>query len=163
MQTAELVSKQIKYRGKIQTDNDLIENDGGLLTVGKTTDEMKKEPFYKEFFDEMNKYYSMDIIEQNQEEEMPKIFMSKYNVESIENRKKRAKKIIKLINKLDEERIILVSHNGFIDILNQVILNTNDHIKGDLKNGKNCHLTYYQINERNIWKLICAPNTLHLA
>ena len=67
---------------------------------------------------------------------MPENFMSKYNVESIENRKKRARKIIKLINKLDEERIIIVSHNGFIDILNQVILNTNDHIKGDLKNGK---------------------------
>ena len=49
VQTLEIISKQIKYKKIIQTDNNLMENDGGLLTVGKTTDEM-------------DKYYSMDII-----------------------------------------------------------------------------------------------------
>lgn len=28
-------------------------------------------------------------------------------------------------------------------------------------NGKNCHITYYEIEGKK-YKLICAPNTLHL-
>jgi broad specificity phosphatase PhoE len=58
--------------------------------------------------------------------------------------------------------MIIVSHNGFItDVLNKLLLNTKDIIKGDMSNGKNCHITYYEI-EGNKYKLICSPNTLHL-
>jgi len=163
LETAEIIGNEIGYKDKIITNENLVENGTGLLSVGKTHEEMSQDKFYDDFFSEMDTWNNLDIVERNQIEEMPKIFMGKYKVESMDERKQRALDIIRLLNQIDKQRIIVVSHNGFIDVINKIILNTNDVIRGDLSNGKNCHLTYYQINKSdNRWKLICAPNTLHL-
>ena len=162
LKTAELIAEQVNYKDKIILNKNLIECDGGLLNIGKTTNELKQDKFYDEFYDEMKEFNKLDIIEQNQITEYPKIFMTKYKCESMKQRRNRSRKIKKLLENIDKEHIIVVSHNGFItDAFNKLILNTSDIIKGDLSNGKNCHLTYYQVNNKK-WKLICAPNTLHL-
>ena len=144
IKTSEIISKEIKYKDTIQTNNNLIQNDNISDNIGDTVNEIQ------EYIAEMDRYDMLDIIERNQENELSKDVRHK------------AETIIKLINKSNKERIIIVSHYHIIDTLNQVILNTNDQITGDLKNGIFCHLTYYQINDKNRWKLICAPNTLHL-
>ena len=53
-----------------------------------------------------------------------------------------------IINKMKKPTI-----KGNLD--NKLILNTSDIIKGDLSNGKNCHITYYQLTGKS-WKLICG-------
>ena len=161
IRTSELIAEEIRYEGEIDTNKNLIENDGGLLNVGKTTAELKTDKFYDDFFNEVERENKLDIIERNQITEYPKFFSEKYKIETLKNKRLRASNVKKALEKINKERIIVVSHNGFIDTFNKVVLNSNDFIKGDLSNGKNCHITYYQLTGKS-WKLICAPNTLHM-
>ncbi len=164
METAEIIKKQINFNEKIITNKNLIEHGVGLLGIGKTAEELKKDKFYDDFFEQMDKYNQLDIIQKNilNLGEIPEIFINKYKIESNKKKYERGHKIIKLLEKTTKNNIIVISHNGMIDILNKIILNTTDIIKGDLSNGKNCHITLYHLDSKNNWKLICAPNTLHL-
>jgi broad specificity phosphatase PhoE len=164
LKTAQLIAQEINYSEKIITNSKLVENGTGLISVGKTIGEMKQDEFYNDFFKQMNQYNELDIIGKNllELDEFPDIFIDKYNIESNKKRYHRGNHIIKLLEKSSNSRIIVISHNGFIDIINKILLNTTDNIKGNMSNGTNCHLTYYQLDSDNNWKLICAPNTLHL-
>jgi broad specificity phosphatase PhoE len=161
IKTSELIGEEVNYEGEIITNKNLIENDGGLLNVGKTTEELKQDKFYDDYFNEVDREKKLDIIERNQITEFPKFFSDKYKIETLKSKRSRASKVKKMLEKIDKERIIVVSHNGFIDTFNKIVLNSNDIIKGDYSNGKNCHITYYQLTNKK-WKLISAPNTLHM-
>ena len=66
-----------------------------------------------------------------------------------------------MIDKFKYNKILIVIHCGFIADLNKYILNTYDYIRGDRSNGSNCNITLYHYNKKK-YKLVMAPNTLHL-
>lgn len=161
--TAEIIAEQIGYlNDKIIKLNELKETDHGLLGVGKTIQEMKQDPFYKDFFDQMDQYNRHDLIEQHEiKDDIPDIFITKYKIESNDDIIKRVDKIIQYIKLSDCEKILIVTHADTIRFINRVITNSVSEIKGDLSLGKNCHLTYYKL-ENGRFKLIVAPSTFYL-
>lgn len=164
LETAHIVAKIIDFDiNNIIIVDDIIENKSGLLTPGKTDKEMRADPFYKDFYNEMDEYYSFDKIKQNELDELypsDKI-AKKYQMETLAELKSRLVNFINMLNKYKSKKILVVSHNGTIIWLNKLLLNTSDIIKGDLSKGKNCHITYYK-NNNNKWKLIMAPTTFYL-
>jgi broad specificity phosphatase PhoE len=162
-ETATIIADELNYHDKIIINKNLIEVDSGLISIGKKSDELKKDPFYDDFFEFIDQHTNIDIIEKNilTGIEMPDVFINKYKMESNKSCNKRAKKIIKYLKKKDFKRAIIVSHNETINNLNKKILNSLDTIKGNMTNGKNCHITHYKILNKK-FQLICAPNTLHL-
>jgi len=50
-ETAKIICKKIKYNiDDIKYFDELVENDSGLLSIGKTIDELQKDKFYNDFF-----------------------------------------------------------------------------------------------------------------
>ena len=166
-ETAEIICKQIKYDPKkIKYFDELVELDHGLLSIGKTDEELKKDKFYDDYFKMKKKIkdiidpienimtykFSNDTVKPN----------NKYEVETLDSLLKRCKKIINLIKKSKYKKIMIVCHggiilNGFITLL----FNTYQ-IRGDYTYGGNCHITYV-VQQKNKFNLMTAPNTLHFA
>jgi len=162
METAQIIAQHIDYQGDIVFDKNLVENDRGLISIGKTMDCLKQDSFYNDFFAEIERCNSSDIIERNIDTPPNDHLVQKYMIESPDSCIKRAHRIIKILKRCDAWRIIVVTHGGTIEWLNKKIMNSADNIIGDTANGHNCHLTYYQLSDRQKFRLICAPNTLHL-
>lgn len=55
LEIAQIISKQINYKNKINTNKNLIENDVGLISNGKTKEELKNDLFFNDFFEYNNK------------------------------------------------------------------------------------------------------------
>jgi len=163
METAIIIAEQIGYdNDKIIKLNELIETDHGLLSVGKTIQEMKNDPFYKDFYELMDQYNKSDLIEQHEmKDDLPDIFITKYKIEPIDKIIERTNKIIRYIKLSDCKKILIVTHADTIRFINRVITNSVSEIKDDLSLGKNCHLTYYKL-EKGKFKLILAPSTFYL-
>jgi len=164
--TAEIIAKEIGYTKKIVYMDELKERDGGLVSIGKTMDELEKDPFYDKFFDFIKLYEQLkDPIEQALFDEKNKVLISKiekkYELESDEELTSRIKKVLKYIEASPFKKILVISHGGTINSINKYLLNTYDSIKGDMKNGSNCHITMYQYDNKK-YKLVIPSNTLHL-
>lgn len=69
---------------------------------------------------------------------------------------------IDYIKNIDSNKIIIVSHHGFLRTFLQTILNSNVFPQGNLDNGTNCWISYV-ILQNNSFKLISPPNTEHLS
>lgn len=162
-QTTKIICNTINYNEKnVVYMDDLTEVDQGLIAIGKSTNELKADPFYNDFFALMEPYNKLDIIQQHElEDDLPEIFTTKYQLESLEHLANRVKRVIEYIKKSKHKKIIIVTHNGTINMINKIILNSVDEIKGNLSKGKNCYLTYYKL-EKNKFKLILAPSTFFL-
>jgi broad specificity phosphatase PhoE len=164
-ETAHIICKKIGYEhNKIIYINELKEIDKGLISIGKSNSKLKKDVFYNDYFslvDLLNKIE--DPIKYNINYEyvfnnLPK----KYEHETIDNLKKRCKKIINLILKTKKKKILIISHGG--TILNGIlstIFNFND-IKQNFTNGNNCHISYIKCNG-NKFELIYGPSTEHFS
>ena len=160
-ETAYEICKEIDYPiDKIVYFDELVENDHGLLNIGKTDKEMRKDKFYNTFFktiDELEKI--KDPIEFHiKYEEIYEPLAEKYEFELHEKLRKRSIKIINYIKKCDKSKILIVSHggtisNGFIPSLFNV-----NKIKGDYVNGSNCHITYITYKNNN-FQLVYGPST----
>jgi broad specificity phosphatase PhoE len=163
LETSVIIAKQIGYcEDKIIKLNELIETDHGLLSLGKTMQEMKNDPFYEDFFEQMDQYNHYDLIKQHEiKDDIPDIFITKYKMESNDKLINRINKIIQYIKLSDCEKILIVTHADTIRFINRVILNSVSEIKDDLSAGKNCHLTYYKL-ENGRFKMIMAPSTFYL-
>lgn len=162
IQTASIIADVVNYVDDILVKDYLTETDLGKLAIGLTDEQLKKDSFYDDFYKEMNKYFMLDHIDKKLAfDNMPKIFEDKYEMESHSSIRERINSLITFLRKTKHKKIIVVTHNGTIEWINRVILNTNDAIKGDLTNGKNCHLSFYLLIDGK-FKLIIAPNTLHL-
>ena len=163
-ETAKIIANQIGYDiNKILLSDDILETKSGLLATGKTEREMRKTKFYNDFYNEINFYHSLDKIKRIELDEM---FPStktciKYKIEMLEDFKKRLRNFINFLVENKSKKILIVSHNGTITWLNKLLSSTHYGLKGDLANGKNCHLTYYKY-VNNTWSLITPPTTYFL-
>jgi broad specificity phosphatase PhoE len=166
--TAEIICNKVGFDlNKIKFFDELVENDQGLISIGKTDEELKKDKFYDDYFKFREK---VDKIKDPIESKM--FFMNnvskvsaiekKYKLESKKKLMTRCKKIIDFIKKSKFKKILIVSHggtvvNGFLCLLFNII-----KIKGDYTYGSNCHITYVT-QKKNKFNLITIPNTLHFA
>jgi broad specificity phosphatase PhoE len=164
-ETAEIICKKIGYdHNKIIYFEELKEIDKGLISIGKTNNELKKDTFYNNYFsliDFINKI--KDPIKYNMCYEyvinnLPK----KYEHETIKDVKKRCSKVINNIIKTDKKKILIISHGGTIvnGILSMIFNFSNIH--QNFLNGSNCHISYLTFNN-NKFELIYGPSTKHFS
>ena len=73
----------------------------------------------------------------------------------------RVKKFINFLKKTKCKKIIVVSHNAFLEILLKIIFKTNILPKGDMKNGNNCYICYCTL-KNNLFSMVSPKNTEHL-
>ena len=64
-------------------------------------------------------------------------------------------------NIIECKKIIVVSHNAFLEILLKIIFKTNILPKGDMKNGNNCYICYCTL-KNNLFSMVSPKNTEHL-
>jgi broad specificity phosphatase PhoE len=163
--TAEIIAKEIGYKKEIIYMDELKEKDQGLISIGKTDVELRKDKFYDDLFNIIDKFEKIkDPIEKTLfifNKLNSKKIIKKYERESEENITKRVKQILKYIESTKHNKILIISHGGLIQQINKIILNAHEVPYGDLTNGSNCHITTYEYNKK--YKLIMAPNTEHFS
>jgi broad specificity phosphatase PhoE len=60
--TAEIICKEINYDfEKVKYMDELIERDQGLISIGKTNDELKKDKFYDDYFTKADEIFKNKI------------------------------------------------------------------------------------------------------
>ena len=166
-QTSKIIAKEIGYdKNDILYIDELIENDLGLLSIGKTKDELKNDKFYDDYFNLIDTIENIKdkvekLLYEEKNRKMINKILKKYEIENEETVYKRIKKLLQMIEKFKYNKILIVTHSGLIADLNRYILNTYDFIKGDVSNGSNCNITLYHYNKKK-YKLVMALNTLHL-
>lgn len=164
--TAEIIAKEIGYKKEIIYMDELKELDQGVISIGKTIDELRKDKFYDDFFKMINKIEKIkDPIEKSLFKKLNKKYLDKifkkYEMESKENIEKRVKKVLKYIENTKHNKILIISHGGIIEEINKILLNAYNVPYGDMTNGSNCHITTYEYDKK--YKLIMPPNTLHFS
>lgn len=167
-ETAEIICKKIGYDcNKILYIEELKEIDKGLIGIGKTNTELRKDKFYENYFtliDFIKKIkdpIKYNICYEYVINNLPK----KYEYETINNLKERCKKIINFLINIQKEKILIISHGGTIQ--HGLLPNMSDNIikndlNRDLKNGSNCHVSYL-IFKNNKFNLIYGPSTKHFS
>ncbi len=172
-ETAELIAKEIGFDKDIIYDDNIIEKKSGNLS-GLTD---KDEPL-KSFFEYIEKEsYREDPIEKyklNGHLEDDKLFNdvikkldkeTGYKITGVELKEEiitRVDKFIKSLEKNKSNKILVISHSGFIGVLLEHIFRLNILPVGDMSNGKNCSICYCTYQD-NIFTMISPQNTEHLA
>lgn len=161
--TAKIIAEAVNYTKDIIYLDELIEIDAGLLAQGIQEEKLQSDPFFDDYFELLQEYNKKERIDKLEMEfnEFPEIMIHKYKIESLHSITKRVNYIIDFLRNTKHKKIIVVSHNGLLQWINRIILNTSENIKGDLSNGKNCYITYYILINNN-FRLIMAPSTTHL-
>lgn len=161
-ETAKIVANIIGYDPqKIIYMDELKEIDSGLLNVGKTDDEMRKDPLYNKYFELYDRGMGIkDPIQGtieyiNDSEELSQL----YGVETFEHLNHRIRKVFDFITKSNKSKILVVTHNGVITNGVGSFFNI-QNLRGDYKYGTNCHITYI-INQGTNYKLLYGPSTAH--
>lgn len=157
--TAKLIAKEIGYTKPITILNELIELDYGLISIGKTTQQMREDPFYDEYFKLQNERKKFDKMKRRELmfENEPDTYTKKYKMESTKNIIQRMLSIKNYILSHSHKKIIIVTHGGTIDWLNRILFNTADY----LGSPKNCSIAYYKV-ENCEFKLLMASTDEHL-
>lgn len=83
------------------------------------------------------------------------------NVETKDEIIERTNKFIEYIKELDCNKIIIVSHSGFIEILLKTLFNLNNLPKGNMDKTKNCSICYI-VYKNDVFSMISPQNTEHL-
>jgi broad specificity phosphatase PhoE len=162
--TAEIIAKQINYKGNIIYFDELKERDHGLISIGKTNKELKKDDFYKDYFNFYKLYEKIkdpiDRILFYENNKKLESIEKKYELENDEHIIERVKIVLNFIEKSKYKKILVITHGGTIFNINRYLLNAYESPEGDFTNGLNCHITMY-IYKDDKYKLVCPPNTLH--
>ena len=74
----------------------------------------------------------------------------------------KAKQFIDWIEKTKYNKIIVISHSGFLEVLLKIIFNLNVLPKGNTSNGNNCTICYCTY-KNNVFNMISPQNSEHLA
>lgn len=159
LNTAKLIAKEIGYTKPIIILNELTELDFGLTATGKTTEEMKKDPFYDEYYKLKNEKKATDKLKRREAtfKTDRSVFEEKYKIESTESVISRMKYVQNYILQHGYKKMIIVTHGGTIDWLHRILLNISDYLKA----VKNCSIAYYRV-ENCVFRLIMASSDEHL-
>ena len=158
VQTAELIAKELKFnKTTIIKDARLDELDHGLLSGIGVGDKV-----YNDFMKWKLKTVPNDIIDLSLSYDISgKYIVKNYGMESDKHVTDRIKGFLKSLPS-DKKNIIIVTHSGIIQRLVQVVCNIMAfNVTGDLTNGKNCTIMS-MLKEKNRYKVLTLPNTLHL-
>ena len=162
-ETCKIICKEINYDfTKVEYYDELIELDQGLLAIGKTNEELKKDEFYDEFFNKINVINNIkDPIELKKQLDLYLYseINKKYELETEKNIRKRLKIIVNLIKETKFKKILIITHGGFILSLIKMLFNISQ-INGNYKNGSNCHISYIIYNKKKFY-LEYGPSTEH--
>jgi broad specificity phosphatase PhoE len=161
-ETCELICKKIGYDLlKIKYMDELKENDKGLLCIGKSHEELRKDKFYNDYFnikDDISKI--KDPIEKTiNYEKIIKTVEKKYEIESKESLRNRIYKIINFIKKTNKKKILIVSHGGYIGYFLQYLFRVN-RVKYTFNGAENCHISFLKY-VNNKFNLLYGPSTEH--
>jgi broad specificity phosphatase PhoE len=169
-ETAKIIADKVGYTEPILIIEEFKEKCHGELG-GKTDEEIKSNPHFKEFIDASAKFNTeYDPIKQREIYYSDnKLFHKLYQTELYKDFKKRIKKGLKQIYDRPEKKIIIVSHGGTIMQTLQILTGIEDYIIGDFKHGHNCHISYIKLYEKleknkikRKAKVIKLLNTQHL-
>ena len=161
-ETCELICEKIGYDiNKVKYMDELKENDKGLVCIGKSHTELRKDKFYNDYFNTRDSNRKIrDPIEKtlNYEKTM-KTVEKKYEIEKEENLRKRIYKIINFIKKTNKKKILIVTHGGYILYFLQYLFNIY-RVQQSYSGTENCHITLIKyIN--NKFNLLYGPSTEH--
>lgn len=161
-ETCELICDKIGYNlSKIKYMDELKENDKGLVCIGKSHNELRKDKFYDDYFNSRDNIYKIkDPIEKtlNYEKTM-KTVEKKYEIEKEENLRKRINKIINFIKKTNKKKILIVTHGGYILYFLQFLFNIY-RVQQSYKGSENCHITFLKYGNSK-FNLLYGPSTEH--
>lgn len=169
-ETSFLIANELNInKTKIIYNDDIKEIDKGNL-AGLTNKDNLKQIFNNHLHSETSKL--IDPIEKYkiQHPITNKYFLKntikKYDIQitGVEhpiNLHKRVINFIETIKKSDHNKIIIISHNGFLETLLKTMFNINVLPKGNLKNGENCTICYCTY-ENNNFIMQSPQNTEHL-
>jgi len=162
MQTAEIISKELKINPKnINIDDRINEIDYGIISGSTKGDKIDNE-YMKEF----NKLPKDPIKLVLAFEMFDKTIQKKFKVESAIKVKKRIQSFYSsLPSDSVSKHIIVVTHGGIVNGTINALFNINPPVKGDTSNGKNCTInciTKTSKTSKKLYQLITLPNTLHL-
>ena len=161
-ETCELICNKIGYDiNKIKYMDELKENDKGLVCIGKSHNELRKDKFYDNYFNTRDNIYKIkDPIEKTLNyEKIMKTVKKKYEIEKEENLKKRINKIINFIKKTNKKKILIVTHGGYILYFLQFLFNIY-RVHQSYKGSENCHITFLKYGN-NKFNLLYGPSTEH--
>jgi len=161
-ETCELICAKIGYdMDKIKYMDELKENDKGLVCIGKTESELRKDKFNDDYYkvrDNINKI--KDPIERTLNyEKIMKTIEKKYDIESKESLRNRIYKIINFIKKINKKKILIVSHGSYISYFLQYLFNIN-RVKFTFNGIDNCHISLLGY-DNNKFNLLYGPSTEH--
>jgi len=149
-QTANIICKIIGYdTNKIVYMPELIERDKGLISMGKSKKELRKDKFYDDYFKYHNIAKTTNALDD--------LLYNKYKYEPTSEMKKRLARVIEFLKNTDNKKILVISHGGTIRTLTYMM--TGYTGKPDLRYGKNCSVTY--LEHTNKFNLISPTNTRH--
>lgn len=117
IETAEIIGREIGYKGEIIILPELITTNFGKLN-GKS-------------YDELNDNKKINNLNE------------KYGIETKESIKSRIKKVINLIEKINYKKILVVSHGYTIQEINSYLANINISKDDFNEYIKNCEISYY--------------------
>lgn len=163
-QTAEIVCNEIGYdKNDILYFDELKEIDYGLISFGKTDDEMRQDKLYDMFYKKMDELNNIeDPIESLLQQEIffGTQLQNEYNYETRDNLIKRCNVVIEFIKNINKNKILVISHSGTIIYGLIPAMFKVHNLEGSYKYGANCHITYIQYNNNN-FNMIMPPSTLH--
>ena len=152
--TAEIICKELNYDfEKVKYMDELIERDQGLISIGKSIDELKKDNFYDDYFTKSYNIFKIkDPILLN---EQYNLFLNtdcnkKYEYETEKHIFNRLEIVVNLLKKTKFKKILIISHGGTIFYLIKLLFNISD-INGNYKFGSNCHITYIIYNKKQFY------------
>jgi len=150
-ETANIIAKKINYQLPVLIIEDLKEKLHGKLS-GLTKEDIVSNPEFDKYTELNNKYNKeKDPIRQREiYYENIVIFNKLYGDELYSTFRHRLKKSLKEIYNRKEKNIIIISHFATIMQLLQIMMNTEDYLRGDYIYGSNCHMTYIQVFEKKI-------------
>jgi broad specificity phosphatase PhoE len=161
-ETCGLICAKIGYDiSKIKYMDELKENDKGLVCIGKSHEELRKDKFYNDYFNTKDAISKIrDPIEKTVNyKRIMKTVEKKYDIESKDILNKRIYKIINFIKKTNKKKILIVSHGGYITYFLQFLFRVY-RVQQSYNRTDNCHISYLKY-DNNKFNLLYGPSTEH--
>ena len=162
IETSKIIAHELLFdTEKINIIDDLRDERLGKLS-GTTPKERSLNPEFNQLNELLDKFMNIkDPIEKQKNmiyyvNQIAKI----YGRETFDELSKRIHNVLDYITKSEYDKILIVTHNAWVNNMFMVIGKTYDYNDGDVSNGKNCKMGYIEYTNSE-FKIITNPNTSH--